>query len=80
MMVLLQINSQEITSDMRYLSSISEGTAEPLSKLSSSGWSYVREPVGISKADAFTRNGLVEQINTTADASDYLWYSIRWVY
>ncbi|KAF3327137.1 beta-galactosidase 6 isoform X1 [Carex littledalei] len=71
-----QINSQETTSEMRYLSSISEGTEQPLSKLSSSGWSYVKEPIGISKADAFTRNGLVEQINTTADASDYLWYSI----
>ncbi|KAJ4787145.1 Beta-galactosidase [Rhynchospora pubera] len=71
-----QINSQETTSEMRYLSSISEGTNQPLSRLSSSGWSYIKEPVGISKADAFTRKGLVEQINTTADASDYLWYSI----
>ncbi|KAJ1689107.1 hypothetical protein LUZ63_013262 [Rhynchospora breviuscula] len=71
-----QINSQETTSEMRYLNSSSEGTDQPLSRLSSSGWSYIKEPVGISKADAFTRNGLVEQINTTADASDYLWYSI----
>ncbi|PRQ33629.1 putative glycosidase [Rosa chinensis] len=40
-----------------------------------SGWSWINEPVGISKADAFTRKGLLEQINTTADKSDYLWYS-----
>lgn len=42
-----------------------------------SGWSWINEPVGISKDDAFTRVGLLEQINTTADKSDYLWYSLR---
>ncbi|PQQ04921.1 beta-galactosidase 8 [Prunus yedoensis var. nudiflora] len=41
-----------------------------------SGWSWINEPVGISKDDAFTRVGLLEQINTTADKSDYLWYSL----
>ncbi|KAM7280137.1 hypothetical protein ACFE04_007271 [Oxalis oulophora] len=41
----------------------------------SSGWSYINEPVGISKDDAMTKLGLLEQINTTADKSDYLWYS-----
>ncbi|KAJ0806514.1 putative beta-galactosidase [Helianthus annuus] len=46
------------------------------SKAISSEWSYVSEPVGISSNDAFNRPGLVEQINTTADQSDYLWYSI----
>ncbi|XP_050370032.1 beta-galactosidase 8 [Argentina anserina] len=40
-----------------------------------SSWSWINEPVGISKRDAFTRKGLLEQINTTADKSDYLWYS-----
>ncbi|EPS72770.1 beta-galactosidase, partial [Genlisea aurea] len=42
-----------------------------------SKWSWIREPVGISSSDAFTKNGLLEQINTTADQSDYLWYSSR---
>ncbi|KAH9700707.1 Beta-galactosidase 8 [Citrus sinensis] len=41
-----------------------------------SGWSYINEPVGISKDDAFTKPGLLEQIKTTADQSDYLWYSL----
>ncbi|XP_015890709.1 beta-galactosidase 8 isoform X2 [Ziziphus jujuba] len=41
-----------------------------------SDWSWINEPVGISKDDAFSRVGLVEQINTTADKSDYLWYSL----
>ena len=44
----------------------------------SSTWSWINEPVGISKDDAFTKPGLLEQINTTADQSDYLWYSIRY--
>lgn len=42
-----------------------------------SSWSWINEPIGISKDDAFVRPGLVEQINTSADKSDYLWYSLR---
>ncbi|KAJ4848912.1 Beta-galactosidase 8 [Turnera subulata] len=45
-------------------------------KTVSSGWSWINEPVGISKNDAFVKSGLLEQINTTADKSDYLWYSL----
>ncbi|KAL5765826.1 hypothetical protein ACOSP7_016443 [Xanthoceras sorbifolium] len=41
-----------------------------------SAWSYINEPVGITKGDAFSKVGLLEQINTTADKSDYLWYSL----
>ncbi|XP_021887024.1 beta-galactosidase 8 [Carica papaya] len=41
-----------------------------------SQWSWINEPVGISRKDAFSKPGLLEQINTTADKSDYLWYSI----
>ncbi|XP_047939162.1 beta-galactosidase 8 [Salvia hispanica] len=41
-----------------------------------SGWSWIYEPVGISSNNAFTKPGLLEQINTTADQSDYLWYSL----
>ncbi|GKE74845.1 beta-galactosidase 8, partial [Tanacetum coccineum] len=48
------------------------------SKAISSDWSYVSEPVGISSNDAFNRPGLLEQINTRADHSDYLWYSTRY--
>ncbi|GMY10357.1 beta-galactosidase 8 [Fagus crenata] len=41
-----------------------------------SDWSWINEPVGISKDNAFVKLGLLEQINTTADQSDYLWYSL----
>lgn len=43
-----------------------------------SGWNWINEPVGISSKTAFTKPGLLEQINTTADQSDYLWYSLRY--
>ncbi|KAH7838837.1 hypothetical protein Vadar_031780 [Vaccinium darrowii] len=48
---------------------------DPLSAFSS-GWSWFNEPVGISSENAFTKLGLLEQINTTSDQSDYLWYSL----
>ena len=44
-----------------------------------SGWGWIDEPVGISKDNSFAKLGLSEQINTTADQSDYLWYSLRYV-
>lgn len=44
-----------------------------------SQWSYIKETIGISKDDAFVKPGLLEQINTTADKSDYLWYSLRYI-
>ncbi|WVZ17074.1 hypothetical protein V8G54_010056 [Vigna mungo] len=37
-----------------------------------SGWSWISEHIGISKADSFSKFGLLEQINTTGDRSDYL--------
>lgn len=43
-----------------------------------SGWSWVNEPVGITSKNAFNKLGLAEQINTTADKSDRLWYSVRY--
>ncbi|KAL9272727.1 Beta-galactosidase 8-like protein [Drosera capensis] len=42
---------------------------------SESSWACFSEPIGISTNDVFTKTGLLEQISTTADQSDYLWYS-----
>ncbi|WVZ01924.1 hypothetical protein V8G54_022730 [Vigna mungo] len=72
------LNTAKISS----VSTISSFTTESLkeeigsSDDSCSGWSWISEPVGISKADSFSKIGLVEQVNTTGDRSDYLWYSI----
>ncbi|KAI3450543.1 hypothetical protein Pfo_007208 [Paulownia fortunei] len=42
-----------------------------------SSWSWFKEPAGISmNNDALVLPGLVEQINTTGDRTDYLWYSL----
>ena len=49
-----------------------------ITESSSSKWSWINEPVGISKNDILSKTGLLEQINITADRSDYLWYSLRY--
>ncbi|KAG0477576.1 hypothetical protein HPP92_012295 [Vanilla planifolia] len=73
-----QINAQSTTVEVLYKASETQPSDQPIdsSEVLQSDWEYVNEPVGISKSDAFKKNGLVEQINTTADSSDYLWYSI----
>nr|CAB3496464.1 unnamed protein product [Digitaria exilis] len=72
-----QINSQVTSSEMRYLesSTVASDGSFITPELAVSGWSYAIEPVGITKDNALTKPGLMEQINTTADASDFLWYS-----
>uniref|UniRef100_A0A0D9VS16 beta-galactosidase n=1 Tax=Leersia perrieri TaxID=77586 RepID=A0A0D9VS16_9ORYZ len=72
-----QINSQVTTSEMRSLRSSTQDSDDSsiTPELATAGWSYAIEPVGITKENALTRPGLMEQINTTADASDFLWYS-----
>lgn len=45
--------------------------------LVSSAWSWHIEEVGVSGNNSFTVPGLLEQINTTKDTSDYLWYTTR---
>ncbi|CAI8589117.1 unnamed protein product [Vicia faba] len=72
------LNTAKINSASTISSFATESVKEEVDSLgsSSSGWSWISEPVGISKDDAFTKSGLLEQINTTADRSDYLWYSL----
>ncbi|WJX50255.1 Beta-galactosidase 8 [Trifolium repens] len=75
------LNTAKINSASMISSFATESSKEKVDSLddSSSGWSWISEPVGISKADAFSKPGLLEQINTTADRSDYLWYSLSFV-
>ncbi|CAI8606283.1 unnamed protein product [Vicia faba] len=72
------LNTAKINSASTISSFATESVKEEVDSLgsSSSGWSWISEPVDISKDDAFTKSGLLEQINTTADRSDYLWYSL----
>jgi len=41
-------------------------------------WSWHREDVGIWGQDKFSARGLLEQLSTVLDKSDYLWYTIRY--
>ncbi|KAL3698056.1 hypothetical protein R1sor_012132 [Riccia sorocarpa] len=59
----------------RSLDSVSLGASE----VSSSGlvWEVQEESIGIRGNGTRTESSLVEQINVTGDATDYLWYSAR---
>lgn len=69
-------NTAKINSVSTISTFVTQSSEADASGVSLSGWTSVNEPVGISSENAFTRMGLVEQINTTADKSDYLWYSL----
>ncbi|KAI5070792.1 hypothetical protein GOP47_0015135 [Adiantum capillus-veneris] len=43
--------------------------------LSKAAWEIYQEPLGDRAESSFSAKGLLEQINTTKDDSDYLWYS-----
>ncbi|CAH9072943.1 unnamed protein product [Cuscuta europaea] len=68
-------NTAKINSVSTISRFVSQSSNVDTSEASLSDWSWINEPVGISSNNAFTRVGLLEQINTTADQSDYLWYS-----
>ncbi|CAL5200286.1 unnamed protein product [Lathyrus oleraceus] len=72
------LNTAKINSASAISSFVTESSKEDIGSLetSSSKWSWTSEPVGISKDDSLSKTGLLEQINTTADKSDYLWYSL----
>nr|GME21068.1 beta-galactosidase 8 [Ipomoea batatas] len=70
------LNTAKINSVATIPRFVTQSSEADTSGASLSGWSWVNEPVGISSDKAFTKDGLVEQINTTADTSDYLWYSL----
>lgn len=78
-MIPMQINSQTATLEIKYqnLKHKRANESDHSSEALQSEWTFVNEPIGISKRDAFAKPRLLEQINTTADVSDYLWYSIR---
>ena len=73
-----QINSQTTVLEMKYTKTYDQAADESTgsSEISESEWKFFTEPIG-SINSTFKNVGLLEQINTTADSSDYLWYSIR---
>ncbi|XP_078440385.1 beta-galactosidase 8 [Wolffia australiana] len=72
-----QINSQAVSMEMRRMSlpvEKSTGAVESSQTLQPV-WSSIDEVVGVPESNLLSAEGLLEQINTTADSSDYLWYS-----
>ncbi|KAI8553533.1 hypothetical protein RHMOL_Rhmol05G0023700 [Rhododendron molle] len=58
----------------RVSSQISQMKMTPVSSGAFSWQSYSDEAVSADDSDTYAANGLLEQINVTRDASDYLWY------
>ena len=75
---MLQISTQ--TSQMG-MEQVSMESLHPIA--TSSGdtgkiWSWHKEDVGIWGQGKFSAQGLLEQLSTALDKSDYLWYAIRY--
>lgn len=69
-------NTAKVVSQKSFTSSLHKTKLSPEHDLKSSNWEWFKEQVGTSVENSFTRTGLLEQINTTRDRSDYLWYTI----
>lgn len=72
-----KIGSQTTSIQMNPADSILAGSSSMKgtdSKNTVPNWSWLHEQIGVSGSNAFSEPGLVEQIKTTADSSDYLWY------
>ncbi|XAR66402.1 Beta-galactosidase [Bertholletia excelsa] len=54
---------------------LSRSTSVKELSLASAPWSWYKEKVGIWGSNSFNSSNLLEQINTTKDSSDFLWYS-----
>ncbi|KAG4968165.1 hypothetical protein JHK87_033816 [Glycine soja] len=65
------LNTAKINSASMISSFTTESLKEEVGSLddSGSGWSWISEPIDISKAHSFSKFWLLEQINTTADRS-----------
>nr|XP_027105178.1 beta-galactosidase 6-like [Coffea arabica] len=66
-----KVVSQKTLDDVSFV----RNTITRKSSLASSAWDWYKERVGIWGSNSFTASGLLEQINTTKDASDFLWYT-----
>lgn len=53
--------------------------SSPKRDIKSLQWEVFKETAGVWGVADFTKNGFVDHINTTKDATDYLWYTTRLV-
>ncbi|XP_019170092.1 PREDICTED: beta-galactosidase 8-like isoform X1 [Ipomoea nil] len=68
-------NTARVTSQKTLGSTFTENPIATMSSLASSTWSWFKESVGVSGNGSFEASSLLEQINTTKDQSDFLWYT-----
>ncbi|GLJ52389.1 hypothetical protein SUGI_1114380 [Cryptomeria japonica] len=73
-----QVSSQTTSVQMQLASSKlvhSSSKERSYLEMEEKEWSWLPEPIGVWGKGAFSKHGLVEQINTVGDSSDYLWYT-----
>nr|GMD10229.1 beta-galactosidase 8-like isoform X2 [Ipomoea batatas] len=68
-------NTARVTSQKTLGSTFTENPIATISSLESSTWGWFKESVGVSGSGSFVASSLLEQINTTKDQSDFLWYT-----
>uniref|UniRef100_A0A0C9RYA0 Beta-galactosidase n=1 Tax=Wollemia nobilis TaxID=56998 RepID=A0A0C9RYA0_9CONI len=73
-----QITSQATSVQMKFINStLGTSSSKKMvgSEMVSPNWSWLKEPIGTWGSNAFSKSTLLEQINTTGDSTDYLWYT-----
>ncbi|KAI4368179.1 hypothetical protein MLD38_016766 [Melastoma candidum] len=69
-------NTAKVVSQRSIREPLSSRTTSQEFPVEQSSWCWYEEQVGIYGNSSFTSPGLLEQINTTKDVSDFLWYAI----
>ncbi|KAK2969874.1 hypothetical protein RJ640_030183 [Escallonia rubra] len=69
----VEVVSQRTVGDV----ALARNTSVSELSLASSKWSWYKEEVGVWSNNSFVASSLLEQINTTKDISDFLWYTTR---
>lgn len=77
--IILQVGSQTSVIEM-IPADLQPSVKAPNKDLKGLQWDVFTEKAGIWDDADFTKNGLVDHINSTRDTTDYLWYTTRLVY
>ncbi|PHU26380.1 Beta-galactosidase 8, partial [Capsicum chinense] len=70
-------NTAKVVSQKTTGSTAFKHSTVTVNSLESDPWGWYKEKVGIGNNHSFAAHRLLEQINTTKDTSDFLWYTTR---
>ncbi|KAM3285192.1 beta-galactosidase 8 isoform X1 [Capsicum chacoense] len=70
-------NTAKVVSQKTTGSTAFKHSTVTVNSLESDPWGWYKEKVGIGNNHSFAAHRLLEQINTTNDTSDFLWYTTR---